>query len=64
MTVGWQRIRLPLMERLALAELAERRQEPEETVLARLVREAVKRELTAEPAQPAEPQGAQHDRAD
>lgn len=64
MTVGWQRIRLPLMERLALAELAEKRQEPEETVLAQLVREAVKRELTTEPTPATEPQGAQHGRQD
>ncbi len=62
MTVGWQRIRLPLMERLALAELAEKRREPEEAVLAQLVRDAVKRELSTEPAPAAEPQGAQHDR--
>ena len=64
MTVGWQRIRLPLMERLALAELAEKRREPEEAVLAQLVREAVKRELTAEPAPAAEPHGGTHDHQD
>jgi hypothetical protein len=48
MTVGWQKIRLPLLERLALAELAERRGESEEIVLARLVREAVREALATE----------------
>lgn len=46
MTVGWQRLRLPLMERLALAELAEKRNQSEEEVLAQLVREEVKRSLS------------------
>lgn len=45
MTVVWQKIRLPLLERLALADLAERRGQSEEYTLAQLVREAVKAEL-------------------
>jgi hypothetical protein len=47
MSVSWQRLRLPLLERLALAELAEKRGQSEESILAQLVREAVKVELTA-----------------
>lgn len=46
MTVSWQKIRLPLLERLALTELAEKRGQSEESTLAQLVREAVKIELT------------------
>jgi hypothetical protein len=48
MSVGWQRIRLPLLERLALAELAERRGKSEEAILCKLVRDAVKAELAKE----------------
>jgi hypothetical protein len=48
MSVSWQRIKLPLLERLALAELAEKRGESEEAVLCTIVRDAVKAELTAD----------------
>jgi hypothetical protein len=44
MTVGWQKLRVPLLERLALADLAQRRGESEEATLARVIREAVQRE--------------------
>ena len=44
MTVGWQKIRVPLLERLALLDLAERRGQTEEEALSRIIREAVKRE--------------------
>ncbi|HUX23648.1 MAG TPA: hypothetical protein VMV87_03445 [Burkholderiales bacterium] len=43
--VGWQRLRVPLMERLALDDMASRRGESEEEALARLIREAVMRDL-------------------
>jgi hypothetical protein len=45
MTVNWQKLRVPLMERLALAEMAEKRGKSEEELLAELIREAVKRDL-------------------
>ncbi len=45
MSVNWQRIRIPLMERLALADMATRRNKSEREVLVELICEAVKREL-------------------
>lgn len=44
MTVSWQRIRIPLVERLALLDLAERRGQTEEETLSQIIREAVRRE--------------------
>ncbi len=49
MTIGWQKLRVPLMERLALADMALRRGQSEEELLAGLIREAVKQELTKQP---------------
>jgi len=40
MSVSWQRVRVPLLERLLLAELAERRGESEEATLTEIIREA------------------------
>lgn len=44
MGVTWQRLRVPLLERLALADLAQRRGQTEEETLAAVIREAVMRE--------------------
>lgn len=52
MSVGWQKVRIPLMERLALLDLAERQEASEEAVLVALIRQAVKAELVAEQAAP------------
>jgi len=41
MTVGLQKLRVPLLERLALADMALRRGESEEECLARIIHEAV-----------------------
>lgn len=41
-----QRIRVPLLEKVALLMLAQRHQATEEAVLVRLIREAALRELT------------------
>jgi len=38
----WQKVRVPLLERLALLDLAERRGETEEQALKRVIREAVR----------------------
>lgn len=43
MSISWQKIWLPIMERLALADMAEREGKSEEELLARLVREGVMR---------------------
>ena len=40
----WQKVRIPLLERLALLDLAERRGETEEEALQRIIREAVRAE--------------------
>lgn len=45
MTANWTRIKLPPLERVALAGLAEKRGEPDDATLVRLIREAVRREL-------------------
>jgi len=45
MTANWTRVKLPPLERVALAGLAEKRGEPDEVALVRLIREAVRREL-------------------
>lgn len=38
----WQKLRVPLLERLALLDLAERRGESEEEALKRIIRDAVR----------------------
>ena len=48
MTVGWQKLRVPLLERLALSDMAYRRGETEEEALARCIREACIRECQRE----------------
>jgi len=57
MGVTWQRLRVPLLERLALADLAQRRGQTEEETLAAVIREAVMRECAGgkaiSPATPA-----------
>ncbi len=44
MTAGWQKVEIPLMERLALADMAERQGKSDEQTLAEIIREAVRRE--------------------
>ena len=43
-----KRVHVPVLERLALADLADRRGETEEEALARIIREAVRRECTSD----------------
>ncbi len=43
-SVEWQKVRIPLLERLALLELAEGRGESEEETLKRIIRGAVRAE--------------------
>lgn len=43
--VNWQKIRIPIMERLALADMAARHGKSEEDMLAEVIREAVKHDL-------------------
>jgi len=52
MGVTWQRLRVPLLERLALADLAQRRGQTEEEALASVIREAVMRECAGGEATP------------
>ena len=52
MSVSWQKLRVPLMERLALADLAQRWGESEEETLARIIREAVRRECARKVREP------------
>ena len=54
MSVSWQKLRVPLLERLALLDLAERRGETEEEALARLIHEAVAAECVRETTKPSE----------
>ena len=44
MSVGWQRLRVPMLERLALLDLALRRGLNEEETLARCIRDAVRKD--------------------
>jgi hypothetical protein len=53
MTTGLQKLCVPPMGRLALADMAQRRGRLEEEVLADIIRDAVKRELSAPDARPA-----------
>ncbi len=48
MTANLQKLHVPLLLRVVLLELAERRGQTEEQVLESLIRDAVKRELLAE----------------
>ena len=48
--VGWQKLQVPLMERLALADMAERKGKRDEELLADIIREAVRRELVCKDA--------------
>jgi len=43
-TGGWQKVQIPLLERLALADLAERKGKSDEQTLAEIIRDAVRRE--------------------
>ena len=43
-----KRVHVPVLERLALADLADRRGETEEQALARIIRDAVRRECTSD----------------
>lgn len=43
-TIGWQRIRIPPVERVVLADLAMRRGTSDEATLAAIIREAARRE--------------------
>jgi len=52
MNVSWQRVRVPLLERLALLELADTRGISEEEALSQVIREAVKREIVELDTQP------------
>jgi hypothetical protein len=49
MSVSWQRLRVPLLERLVLLEIAERTGRTEEEVLCEAIRELARRELLREP---------------
>ena len=51
MSVNLQKVRIPLLERLALLDMAERRGVSEEQALARLIRDAACRELIAPAAE-------------
>lgn len=44
MAAGWQKVQIPLMERLALADMAERQGKSDEQTLAEIIRDAVRRE--------------------
>ena len=50
MSVGWQRLRVPILERLVLLEIAERMGRTEEEVLREAIRELARRELLRQPA--------------
>jgi len=50
--ISWQRLRVPLLERLALADLAERKGVSEEELLRQIIREALLRELASKPQEP------------
>ena len=50
MGVSWQKLRVPLLERLVLAEVAERLGMTEEEALRKAIRELARRELLREPA--------------
>jgi len=45
-SMEWQKLRVPLLERLALLDLAERRGESEEETLKRIIRDAVRAECS------------------
>ena len=51
-SMTWQKLRVPVMEKLALTDMAVRHGKSEEDLLAELIREAVKRDLS-EPTKPA-----------
>jgi hypothetical protein len=62
MSVSWQKLRVPLMERLALADMAERLGKSEEDTLKLIIREAVKRDLASDkPRSQAVPDAAAHE---
>jgi predicted transcriptional regulator len=48
MSVGWQKLRVPLLERLVLLEIAERTNRTKEEVLREAIRELARRELLRE----------------
>ena len=50
MSVSWQRLRVPLLERLVLMEIAERTGRTEEEVLCEAIRELARCEVLREPA--------------
>jgi len=50
MSVGWQKLRVPLLERLVLLEIAERTNRTEEEVLREAIRELARREVLRRPA--------------
>lgn len=52
MSVSWQKLRVPLMERLALMDMAERLGKSEEDTLKLIIRDAVKRNLASEKRKP------------
>ncbi|NPV08054.1 MAG: hypothetical protein HPY83_08840 [Anaerolineae bacterium] len=52
MSASLHQIRVPLLIRVALTELAERRQQSEDEVLESLIRDAVRRELLGEEPEP------------
>ncbi len=55
-----QKVHVPMLERLALADLAQRRGESEEQTLASIIREAVRRECQ-QARGPEQPQEGQED---
>jgi hypothetical protein len=64
MSIGlnWQKVRIPLMERLALADMAERRGVSEEQMLSDVIRQAVKHDLAETDNQANEGRAVQDDR--
>jgi hypothetical protein len=63
MSVGWQKIRVPLLERLVLLDLATRWDVSEEEALRRVIADAARREVLAErPSEPARREEVTDDR--
>ena len=63
MGVGWQKIRVPLLERLVLLDLATRWDVSEEEALRRVIADAARREVLAErPGEPARREEVTDDR--
>ena len=60
MTVGWQKIRVPLLERVVLLDLATRWGVSEEEALRRVIADAARREVLTDPQRPTDRAGDAH----